>query len=302
MNAFLFSGQGAQKPGMGKSVYDAFPSVRALFDEISEVTGKDIPALCFESEAGELNKTQNAQLALYATDLAMFQALKDSGVTPDMCAGFSLGEYPALTASGVLSVSDGAKLVERRSAFMSMEDGGAMAAVLGMEENDLQKACEEVSGYVTPVNFNCPGQIVVAGEADAVKELRALLKGRKIRALPLKVSGAFHSKCMADAADKLRPYLEKAKWNAPVLPLYLNLTGQMAGEHTDFIDTEFHQCQRPVYWEKEIRGMIEKGADTFIECGPGGTLTGFMGRIDGEKKAYCVDSKQSLDALLAEIK
>lgn len=302
MRAFLFAGQGAQKPGMGKSIYECSAKAREVFAKVSEATGRDMKALCFESEPSQLNLTENAQLALYTTDLAIAAALGERGIHADLCAGFSLGEYPALVYAGALSLEEGAKLVEKRSAFMAACEGGAMAAVLGLNAGEVESACAALSAYAAPVNYNCPGQIVVAGDAAAIKELRAQLKAQKIRCLPLKVSGAFHSEQMNEAADRLKPYLDQADWHTPALPLFLNVSGEQAGKEDQLAEIMFRQCKSPVYWEKEIRGMIALGADTFIECGPGGTLTGFMGRIDAERQAVCVADQQSLEQALGQIK
>lgn len=272
--AFVFSGQGAQKPGMGLSLLEASPAARQMADIASDALRRDmIAGLSMESEA--MNRTENTQPLLLLVDLMAFAAAREQGLSPDMVAGFSLGEYAALVACGALSAEEAFPLVAKRAEYMSEAPPGAMAAVLGLNRDALAEAIAEVrEGFVTPVNFNCPGQIVVAGDQAAIAELTALLKAQRKRALPLKVSGAFHSKYMAEASGRLRKDLDGAQWRSPRIPIYMNVD---ARSHTDgFAALMEAQCKSPVYWEDTLYALRDAGAETFVECGPGGVLSGLI--------------------------
>ncbi len=303
--AFLFSGQGAQKPGMAKSLFDASPAVRALFAVLSDATGIDLTQLCFESAQETLNQTEHTQPAMLAADLAAWAALEERGVTADLCAGFSLGEYAALVCSGVLGVEEAGRLVAARARFMadclSEGSGSGMAAVLGVPAETVEAICASVqSGYVVAVNYNCPGQTVIAGESEALSEAIALLKAQKAKALPLRVAGAFHCKLMAAAADRL--YTEASNgsyaFQFPRIPIVLNTTAQPHSPTSDpWPEIVRDQTMHAVRWEQSVRRLVELGADRFIECGPGKVLTGLNKRICPDLPTTCVEDVESLEKI-----
>lgn len=296
--AFLFSGQGAQKPGMAQSLFDASPAVRALFATLSEATGHDLAALCFDGTQETLNRTEFTQPAMFAADLAAWAALNERGISADLCAGFSLGEYAALVCAGVLDVCQAGKLVATRARFMAECQGGGMAAVLGAPSETIEAICADVtSGFVAAVNYNCPGQTVIAGESEALAEAIAALKAQKIRAVPLRVSAAFHSKLVMEAADRLFAEASKAEYafHTPQIPIVLNTTAQPFDEGANHWPTILReQAINPVRWELSVRRLLDLGAERFVECGPGKVLTGFNKRICPDHVTVAVEDADSL--------
>ena len=257
----FFPGQGAQAPGMGKDLYENSQAARLVFEEASEGAGLDVAKLCFDSDKETLSRTENSQIA-----------------------GFSLGEYTALAAAGVVSLADGVKIVSMRGKLMQQAadsiDGG-MAAILGLEDAKIEEACAAVkSGLVRPVNYNCPGQLVIAGERKALNEAVENCKAAGARrALPLAVSGAFHTPLMEKAAAELRAYVSDFTFSAPKMDIYSNLDGEVL----DCSDLPAHLEQHmisPVRWTNLVRNGMAAGLTTACEIGPGKTLTGFAGKID----------------------
>lgn len=284
--AYLFAGQGAQYPGMGQDLYEAFPAARVIFDRCEELH-PGLLDLCFHGTKEELAITKNTQPALFAMDLACFAAV---GRPCDMCAGFSLGETVALAVSGMMTADTAFRYVCKRGAYMhacAEANPGAMVAVLRLTPDVVESLCAEFSA-VYPVNYNCPGQIAVAGSAaeiDAFSERVAQSGGRAMR---LAVSGAFHSPFMADAAQKLSAELEQCEVKTPELPIYSNVTGQPYTCADRALISA--QVKSPVRWEDTIRAMIRDGADTFVELGPGKTLSGLVKKISGDVAVYNVQS------------
>ena len=293
----FFPGQGAQHPGMGQSVYKASEGARRMFDCASDIAGISVSKLCFEGTQEELSRTVNSQIAIFTCSLAVLEALREHGVTVEACAGFSLGEYTALTASGMLSVEDGIRLVRRRGELMQeaadRTDGG-MAAILGLADSVVEELCANTDGTVLPVNYNCDGQLVIAGTKAAVEAAAAACKQAGARrAVPLAVSGAFHTPLMAEAAAQLREFAASLSFHAPSVPLYTNVTGALLTSDDLPAHLEQHMIS-PVRWKEQVMAMLADGHKTALEIGPGKTLTGFARRISKELSCSAVETIQNV--------
>lgn len=298
--ALIFSGQGAQYIGMGKSLYDSNEYSRQVFDQ----AGDEIKHLCFSSTEEELAQTNNTQRCIYTMSMAAFSAFsevcKNNNIIFDMLAGFSLGEYSALAAAGVFSFSDGLNIVTKRGNWMHKAGSGkgSMCAILG----DLDKVKTAISsvtikGVLEAVNFNCPGQTVVAGENEVLAEFSEIALNAGLRVIPLKVGGPFHSSLMKEVSEQLRELLQTIDLSSPVPCVYSNVTGEVI-EPENMIDLISRQVMSPVLWEKTIRNMISHGADTFVEIGPGKTLCGMIRRIDRSVKTLNVEDIDSLQSTI----
>lgn len=299
--AFLFSGQGAQKPGMIESLYNNCEGSQVMFEVLSEGCGRDLAELCFQSDQETLNQTQNTQPAMLAADLAVMAALLERGISPSFCAGFSLGEYAALVGVGALDAKGAASLVAKRSECMAKIHNGGMAAVIGVDASRLEELCLSVmDGYVEAVNYNCPGQTVVAGDQAGLDALQILLKEEKrARFMPLSVSGAFHSKLMKPAAQEFRPILDQATFHASKRPIVCNVTAEpFAGDVGDWPALLERQLCSPVRWEQSVRTLVEMGAQAFVECGPGAVLHKFNKRICPDIPSFAVENIDSLEAVV----
>jgi [acyl-carrier-protein] S-malonyltransferase len=284
MNAIVFPGQGSQKPGMGMELYQDHEAARAVFAQVSEATGLDVTNLCFNTDEETLRRTENAQIALFTCGVAAWNVLRLTGVQASGTAGHSVGEYAALTAAGVLTVADGARLVQRRGELMAhagAERPGTMAAVLGMEREALEALCAETEGVVVIANDNSPGQLVISGEVAAVEAASqaAKEKGAK-RVIPLPVSGAFHSPLMREPARQMGEALRHATFSTPEIPVYANVTA--APEAEGWAELLERQLASPVRWTETILRMRADGFTRFIECGVGEVLSGLIRRIDRE--------------------
>ncbi len=295
--AFLFAGQGAQYTGMGKELFECSGVARAVFD-MADSLRPQTSSQCFTAPKEELSETINTQPCLFAVDLAAARALQEAGVKPDAVAGFSLGEVAALTFAGMLSDEDGFRLVMRRAALMQREAErfpGGMAAVLKLSNGQVEALCHEFPG-VYPVNYNCPGQLVVAGEKEALAAFCSAVQEKGGRAVPLAVNGAFHSPYMAESAKILETELSFYTFHAAMYPVYANRTAQPYPASA--VQTLAKQVCSHVLWQNTIEAMAAKGINTFIEVGPGKTLGGFLKKID-PSLAYCnVQDKQSLQETL----
>ena len=296
----LFPGQGAQHPGMGKEVYDASAAARDVFACASDVAGLDVAKLCFEGSMEELSRTVNSQIAIFTHSMAVLAALKETGVSFQACAGFSLGEYTALAASGIVSLADGVKIVRKRGQVMqqaadSMDSG--MAAILGLDDAVVEEACAKVtSGIVRPVNYNCPGQLVIAGERAALNDAIELCKAAGARrALSLAVSGAFHTPLLKDAAAELREFLKDFTFNQPSVPVYSNLDGQLLDTGDMPAHLEQHMMS-PVRWKTLMANGMAAGLTTGCEIGPGKTLTGFAKKIDKALTVLPVETMENVES------
>lgn len=279
--AFLLAGQGSQYPGMGRELYESSGAVRRIFDEAEKVRPGTLKQM-FEGSEEELKRTVNTQPCLFLADIAAAEALKESGIVPDMIAGFSLGEIAGLPVSGILSLTDAFRLVIKRGILMDEAAGkvkGSMLAVLKMDAGELEELCKEEGVY--PVNYNCPGQVVVSGEADRIESLKEKLTAMKVRSVALSVSGPFHTPYMQTASDGLLRELTDDSYviNAPEIILYSNFAARPYPDDPEGIVKNITlQVSNSVRWEETLRHMLEAGADTFIECGPGTTLSGFVKR------------------------
>lgn len=285
--AFVFSGQGDQYPGMGKELAEKYPAAKAVFSMCDEIR-PGTSAQCFEGTEEELKETKNTQPCLFAMELAAAEVLFDKGVTPDAVAGFSLGEVTAATAAGIFDNETGFRLVMKRGELMQREAekfDTSMAAVVKLTPEQVEEVCKGYSD-VYPVNFNCPGQITVSGLASQMADFSADVKKAGGRALPLKLKGAFHSPFMKEASEAFAEELARADIKERKITLYSNLTSM---PYTDDVQGLLSkQICSPVLWEKIIRNMIAEGVDTFIEIGPGRTLTNMIKKIDANVKAQTV--------------
>lgn len=296
--AFVFAGQGAQYSGMGQSLYEVSPAVKALYDT-AESLRPGTMAQSFSGTAEELRQTVNTQPCLYLVDLAAALALEEKGIHADMTAGFSLGEVAALAYAGAYSHADGFALVTKRGQFMAEASQGmepGMAAVMKMEPDAIEALCKTIPD-VYPVNYNSPGQIAISGTKTAIEQFKAQATGARLMDIP--VSGAFHSPFMASASAKLADTLSTMSLTAPKIPVYANLTASPYGENV--ADTLAAQVQNPVQWQKSVENMIAAGAEVFIECGAGKTLAGLIKRIDKTVAVYSVQDADSLNAVCAEV-
>lgn len=286
--AFVFSGQGDQFPGMGKDLADKYPSAKAVFDMCDGIR-PGTSEQCFNGTEEELKETKNTQPCLFAMELAAANVLFDKGVRPEALAGFSLGEVTAATAAGIFDNETGFRLVCKRGELMQTEAekfDTSMAAVVKLTPEQIQDVCAKYSD-VYPVNFNCPGQITVSGLASQMKDFSADVKAAGGRALPLKLKGAFHSPFMNAASEAFRVELENAKINKGNITLYSDLTSMPYTD--DVAELLSKQICSPVLWEKIVRNMMADGFDTFIEIGPGRTLTNMIKKISADVKAQTVE-------------
>lgn len=297
--AFIFPGQGSQYVGMGKDFYDSYEEVRDLFKLANEVTGLNLEEICF-TENEKLNQTEYTQIAMLLTEMSILKVVRKLGVTADMCAGLSLGEYGALAAADVLSDRDLLDLIRKRGIYMqnAYPTGGGMCAILGLETELVEKACEETDGYVRIANYNCPGQLIITGEkapvTNAAKKCSEL--GAK-KTVELNVSGPFHSSLLKDAADKLAEELKNVSINNPGIPYVCNVDATEVTNNENIAKLLSDQVISPVKWEQSFRFMLDKGIDTFIEMGPGKTLSGFAKRIDRAAKVISIQTVEDLEKL-----
>ena len=300
--AFIFPGQGAQYTGMAKDFYEKFPVSREVFEKASKVSGLDIKTLCFE-ENENLNITEYTQIAMLTAEIAILRAVEEAGIHSQVNAGLSLGEYGALAASGVMREEDAFAIVRKRGILMqeAYPTGGAMSAILGTDAELIEKICEETPGIVSIANYNCPGQIVITGEEKAVLTAGEALKAAGARrVIPLKVSGPFHCELLKEAGKKLGEELEKIEIQTFAIPYVTNVTAQYVTESDQVKNLLVKQVSSSVRWQQCVEQMINDGVDTFIEIGPGKTLTGFLKKINRNVKALHIEKIEDLEAVRKE--
>ena len=298
--AFMFPGQGAQYVGMGKDFYDQITVSKDAIQTASKVVGLDLEKLCFEENA-DLNITEYTQIAMLTVEVAMLYALEEKGIKSDVNIGLSLGEYGALVASGVLSYEDACKVVRRRGIYMEKEvpaGQGAMSAVLGIDGSVIEDCIANIEGNVQIANYNCPGQIVISGDLKAVTEAgKALTEAGARRVIPLNVSGPFHSQLLKGAGDKLGTILDEVTINEIKLPYVANYSAKYVTDKNDVKELLKKQVYSSVKFEQSIKMLIEDGVDTFIEIGPGKTLSGFVKKISKDVKVFNVEKVEDLELL-----
>ena len=306
--AFLFSGQGSQYSGMMKQFYDEIKKCRQVFQIADEVLGYSVSNMCFYGEEEELNLTQNTQPCMLAADLAAYFALQEKGISPDAVAGFSLGEYAALTAAGTIKMDEAFSTIKLRADFMQEAvpiGSGGMAAVLGVGEEDVLEICNQIAGYVSPANYNSPAQIVVSGEMLSIKDFITRIKEKKAKAVILPVSAPFHCKLMEPAAKRLEKVLDNIELKNPVFPIYMNVDAMPVNKVADIKEKMIRQIVSPVLWEQTLRNMHADGFNIFIELGPGEILSGFVkNTFKGLQEIYTlhVSDIKSLNETVSNLK
>ena len=301
--AFLFSGQGAQAIGMGKELCENFPEADAVFNSATDALGFDIKDMIFNGDSDTLMITENTQPAILTMSVAALKVVETLGIKPDVVAGLSLGEYTAHVAAGSMNFEDAVKLVKKRGKYMQEEvpvGVGGMAAIIGLDEGAVREVCEIASqkGIAEPANFNCPGQITVAGEKEAVEYACEIAKekGAK-RAMMLAVSAPFHCSMLKGAGEKLAKELENVQVGEISVPLITNVTGDYVKSGSEIKDLLIRQVSSSVMFEASLKRMLDDGVDTFIEIGPGKALSGFVKKITKDVNIYNVEDMASLEKL-----
>lgn len=299
--AFIFPGQGAQYSGMGKDFYETYDIAKKVYRTAEEATGIDVAQLCF-TENDRLDVTEYTQIAMLATEVAILKVLEQKGIRADCTAGLSLGEYGALAAAGVMELPELFWLIRCRGIFMqeAYPVGGAMSAVLGLDADTIRRICQETAGTVSIANDNCPGQIVITGEEQAVQAACGKLQesGAK-RCVPLKVSGPFHSALLAGAGEKLAAELEKVSVKSPGIPYLCNVEADYVEDSAAIKGLLARQVSSTVRWRETMERMLAEGVDTFIEIGPGRTLAGFLKKMSREVTVLNVAKVEDVDAVTA---
>ena len=297
--AFLFPGQGAQYCGMGKDFYEQYEAAREVYRLAEKATGLDVAALCFEEDE-RLHITEYTQIAMLATEVAILKVLEQKGLKADCCAGLSLGEYGALAAARVMESEDLFRLIRCRGIYMqeAYPTGGAITAVLGLDADTIREVCQATEGIVSIANDNCPGQIVITGQEQAVEAAAEKLReaGAK-RCVPLKVSGPFHSALLAGAGEKLAEKLAEVMVQDPQIPYLCNVEAAPVTDKSRVKELLAKQVCGTVRWRETMEHMLADGVDTFVEIGPGKTLAGFLRKINREATVYNVEKVEDLEKL-----
>lgn len=303
--AFLFPGQGSQKVGMGKDIYENYEEARKIYEKASKVAGKDIAKLCFESTEEELNQTQNTQIALVVTSLAILEVIKKHNIEAKICVGLSLGEYAALIYSGFITFEDGIRLIQKRGYYMQNmipNEEYQMAAIIGMDSKEIEKVCEQVEGFVVPANYNYENQTVISGEKEAVQKASEVLKeqGAK-KVIPLKTSGPFHTQKLNNAKEAYKKELEKVDFKEGKIQVLKNLDGTSYRPQDNMVEILSNHIVSPVRFDKEIEAMQNENIDLYVEIGPGRTLTGFIKKQNPDAETINVSDMDSLNKLLERL-
>ncbi len=292
MKAYVFPGQGAQYPGMGKDLYENSAEAKTLFEKANEILGFRITDIMFEGDVEDLKQTKVTQPAIFLHSVLLAMTIKD--FTPDMVAGHSLGEFSALVANGTLTFEDGLRLVYARALAMQKAceiKPSTMAAIVGLDDDIVEEVCESVEDIVVPANYNCPGQLVISGSEPGIDKACQILseKGAK-RALKLVVGGAFHSPFMEPAREELAAAIEATEFNSPVCPVYQNVNAQAVFNPDDIKKNLIAQLTAPVKWTQIVQNMINDGATSFTEIGPGKVLQGLVKKVDREMETFGINS------------
>ncbi len=299
---FLFPGQGAQKPGMGRDFYDKYDIAKAVFERADEVLDDiSVRKLCFEADEEVLMKTENTQPALYTVSYAIYRVLENNGLEAEYYAGHSLGEYSAIAAAGYISFEDGLKLVRKRGLLMrdcDPEKRGGMAAIIGLDESTISEVCSEV-GDVVPANYNSPNQVVISGNKEKVKKVAEILKSKGAkRAVVLNVSGAFHSPFMMSAAEELKRSVEAIEWKKGKGKLVSNSTAEVTDNPDIIKDNLIKQLYSPVLWNKTMKILVEEcGCLNYVECGPGKVLKGLFRSYSREVTVNTIESVSDIQSI-----
>ena len=300
---FLFPGQGAQSVGMGKDLYEKYPEYRSVYEKVNKITGKKIDELTFNVTEEELSQTQNTQIAILTMSLAILEILKKQNIKAEVSMGLSLGEYTALIYSGALSFEDGIKIVQKRGELMQNlcpKGDWSMAAILGLDEEKIKEVCNNITtGFVAPANYNCTGQIVISGEKQAVLEAidKCKQEGAK-KAIELKTSGPFHTCKLIEASEALKKELEQIKINDFQTRVIKNIDGKSYEPKDNVKEILANHIINPVKFANGLQEMIDMGIDTFIEIGPGKTLSGFVKRTNKDVKILNINDVETLEKIL----
>lgn len=292
MKAYVFPGQGAQYPGMGKDLYENSAEAKALFEKANEILGFRITDIMFEGEVEDLKQTKVTQPAIFLHSVLLAKTIKD--FKPDMVAGHSLGEFSALVANGTLTFEDGLQLVYKRALAMQKAceiEPSTMAAIVGLDDNIVEEVCAEINEVVVPANYNCPGQLVISGSVTGIDKACEKLteKGAK-RALKLVVGGAFHSPLMEPAREELAAAIEATTFSVPVCPVYQNVNAKAVSDPSEIKKNLIAQLTAPVKWTQIVQNMIADGATSFTEVGPGKVLQGLVKKVDREMETFGINS------------
>ena len=302
---FLFPGQGAQSIGMGKDLYDKYEEYRNVYKKVKEYTGIDVASLTFDGEESTLNETKNTQVPILTMSLGILAILKKYNIKAEVSSGLSLGEYSALIYSKALTFEDGVKLVQKRGEYMQNlkpEGNWQMAAILGMEDKIVEEICSKIKkGFAVPVNYNCPGQVVISGDEEGINEFKTLGEKYGVKKIKLlKTSGPFHTEKLIESSKQFKKELEKIKFHDFETDVVKNIDGEVYLINDDIKDILAKHIINPVRFSKCLNKMIEMGVDTFIEIGPGRTLSGFVRKIPTEKKLniFNINDVQSLENVI----
>lgn len=309
--AYLYPGQGTQVVGMGKDLYEKYEEVRNIYRIAQNALGESVEEITYNLSQEELNETKNTQIAIYVMSMAITELLKKEGITAEMSAGLSLGEYSALTYANALKLEDGVKIVRKRGLLMqnlAPKGNWAMAAIIGLEDEKVEEVCTKVeNGFVKAVNYNCPGQVVVSGEREAVLKAMEIAKeagARKV--IELKTSGPFHTEKLMEASKELKKELEKLSFNKLNTEVVKNADGKIYNDEDNMVEILSNHVIKPVMFRKSLETMLDAGVDTFIEVGPGKTLSGFAKKVCKEKgveaNVFNIESVETLEKALGNIK
>ena len=307
--AFLFPGQGAQTVGMGKDIYEKYEEARKIYNKVEEVSGIDVKKLCFEGPEEKLNETENTQIAILTTSLAMLEVLKERGIDAEIAVGLSLGEYAALIYSGIISFEDGIKLIKKRGYYMGNllpDEKFSMAAVIGLESKKIEEICSEINtngNFVVPANYNCSVQTVISGNDNGIQEaIEKLKESGARRVVPLKTSGPFHTIKLQKAKEAYEKELENITFRKGNVKVIKNIDGTYYSDKDNIKEILAKHIISPVRFDKAIKLMQEEKVEEYVEIGPGKTLTGFIKKDNKEAKIYNINDLESLENYIKEAK